>query len=293
MRTKLPESFSIDFDEYLGEYLERPEAVHALPSEEELIALAHKAIVREQLVLAPLPEAAPAAAGDTAVLRVSGAAPRYNKERVTVTLGRGLYNRRLEEALTGCRRGDTLSVDIDGGPVTATILELRRRQAPEPTDEMVQALQASTADGRQLRTVREYEDYIRQEKTMSMLAEVNYYVTSMILEALPPMDCDEEDIRVLGELERDYFVKLFLETEHIDIREGIPEAWKQDGIRTLDDFIRARRDWYILKIKQCLIFLDILGLPCEGGTDPLDHYEVLQELQLKIFDLIRSRLERR
>ena len=293
MRTKLPDSFSIDFDKYFKEYLKRPDAVRSLPSEEELVDLAHKAITRGQLVLTPLTDNTPSAVGDTAVLRVSSSIARYNKERVTVTLGRGLYNRGLEEELTGHFCGDTVRVDIQGEPVTATILELRRKQLPEPTDEMVQALQTKTADGRQIETVREYEEYIRQEKTMTVLAEVNYYVTSMILEALPPLNCDEEDIRALGELERDYFVKLFLETEHIDIREGIPDAWKQDGICTLDDFIRARRDWYILKIKQCLIFLNILGLPCEGATDPLDHYEVLQELQLKIFDLIRSRLERR
>ena len=94
-------------------------------------------------------------------------------------------------------------------------------------------------------------------------------------------------------MEKEYFIKLFLETEKTDLREGIPESWKLDGIETLDDFINARREWYEIKIKQCLMFLSILGLPCEGATDPLDHYEVLQELQLKIFDLIKDKLERR
>ena len=54
-----------------------------------------------------------------------------------------------------------------------------------------------------------------------------------------------------------------------------------------------RRDWYKIKIAQCLIYLNILGLPAEGKTDPLDHYEVLSELQEKMFERIREELERR
>lgn len=293
MRTALPDSFKIDFDHYFLAYLQRPDAVAKLPTEDELIELARKAITREQFVLASLPQEVPAAPGDTATLRVSSDIPRYNKEKVVVTLGRGLYCRELEEALIGHKEGDAVSLEIQCKPVTALILELKRKQAPEPTDEMVQALQVKTPSGKEIRTVKEYEDFICQEKTMAVLSEVNYYIISQILDDLPPIICDEEDIRRLGELERAYFVSFFLESEGIDIREGIPEAWKQGDIRTLDDFICARREWYTMKIRQCLVFLNILGLPCQGKNDPLDHYEVFQELQMKIFDLIKAKLERR
>ena len=46
-----------------------------------------------------------------------------------------------------------------------------------------------------------------------------------------------------------------------------------------------------MKIQQCLVYLNILGLPCQGKTDPLDHYEVLSELQMKMFDTIKEKLE--
>jgi len=293
MHSRLPEGYKIDFGRYLSDYLRQPDAISKLPTEDELLALAHKDIIKEQLVLAPLPAGEAAQKGDTAVLRVMSGLPRFNKEKVTVSLGRGLYSTELELALIGKRAEESVTVQIQDKPVTAEILELKRRQAPEPTDEMVRELHAKTNTGREILTVKEYEDYIRQEKTMSVLGAINYYVVSRIIEELPEIKCSEEDIRVLGELERDYFVKLFLETEHIDIRESLPDSWKQNGVNTLDDFIAVRREWYTIKIKQCLIFLDILGLPCEGKTDPLDHYEVLQEMQLKIFDLIKKELERR
>ena len=42
-----------------------------------------------------------------------------------------------------------------------------------------------------------------------------------------------------------------------------------------------------------MIYLNILDLPCEGRTDPTDHYEVLSELQMKVIELIKEELERR
>ena len=99
MYTKFPYEGAIDFGKYLDEYLKRENAIHAVPTDAELKELARKSIVREQLELRALPAQEPAMAGDTAVLKVIGTTPKFNKERVTVTLGRGLYNKDLENAL--------------------------------------------------------------------------------------------------------------------------------------------------------------------------------------------------
>jgi len=293
MRTQLPLSQPIDFGHYLDAYMQRPDAIRALPTEEELMELARKGIIREQLVLLPLPTDAPAETGDTAVLETVSSLPKFNKPRVTVTLGRGLYNKELENALIGCKVGNTVSLTIQEQPVRATVLELKRKQAPEPTDAMVEALQAKDMKGQPIHTVAEYQAYIREEKTMEALANINYYVMEKILADYPIPAYDEEDIRVLGELERVAFIKLFEEQEDIDLRQQVPDGWKESGIHSLDEFIAVRHEWYQMKIQQCLVYLNILGLPCEGKTDPLDHYEVLSELQLKIFDLIKTELERR
>lgn len=294
MNTKFPYEGRIDFDRYLDEYLRREDAIRAIPTEAELLELARKAIVREQLVLAALPEGEAAQVGDTAVLKTVSDLPKFNKERVTVTLGRGLYNRDLENALIGRKVGEGVTITVQENEVSATVLELKRKQAPEPTDEMVEELQAKDLHNQPIHTVAEYEAYVREQKTSEVLANVNYYVMEQILKDYPITAYDEEDIRVLGKLEEETFIRLFREQDGIDLTQQVPKGWEEDmGIHSLEEFIAMRHDWYQMKIQQCLIFLNILGLPCQGKTDPLDHYEVLGELQEQMLEKIRAELERR
>ena len=294
MNTKFPYKGQIDFNKYLNEYFQREDAHRKLPSEEELNELARKSIIREQLVLLPLPEGTKAEVGDTAALKTESAIPKFNKERVTVTLGRGLYSKELEPQLIGKAVGDTVETEINGEKVRATVLELKRKQAPEPTDEMVQELAQKDYNGNPITTVSDYVQYIRETKTNEILGHVNYYTISKIIEDYPIAQYDEEDIRILGELEKQSFIKMFREKDGIDLEKEVPKDWEEGmGVHSIDEFIEKRRDWYQMKIQQSLIFLNILGLKPEGKTDPCDHYEVMMELQVKIFDKIREALERR
>lgn len=293
MNTVFPYKEQIDFEKYLDAYLQRDDAVRSVPTDAELKELARKAIVREQIVLLPLPAEEKARAGDTAVLKTESTLPKFNKDRVTVTLGRGLYSKELENSLIGKAVGETVSTVIQEQPVMAQILELKRKQTPDPTDEMVQALQAKDFQGRLITNVADYEAFIRTEKTNEVLATVNYYVMEEIIKAYPMTAYDEEDIRVLGRLERPVFAKLLRE-QGLDPEKEVPPEWEKDmNVHSLDEFISLRREWYQMKIQQCLIYLNILGLPCQGKTDPLDHYEVLSELMEKMFAKIKKDLERR
>ncbi|MBO4383879.1 MAG: hypothetical protein J5854_00470 [Clostridia bacterium] len=293
MKTQFPYTEKIDFGAYIDKYLEREDAIKRLPTEEELLELARKSIVREQLVLAPLPDGTAAEEGDTAVLMTESDIPKFNKPSVTVTLGRGFYNRDLEAAVIGLKAGETASVTVGDQPVKATVLALKRKQVPDPTDEMVKALGQKDLKGNPINTVEEYEAYIREQKTLETLFNICYYVMEDILGDYKVEDFDEDDIRILGELEADNFKKLFLEKEGIDLEKEVPQGWRDQGVNSLEEFIKARYDWYKVKITQCLIYLNILDLPCEGRTDPTDHYEVLSELQMKVIELIKEELERR
>lgn len=293
MYTSFPYDGRIDFAAYLDAYFQQPDAIRSIPSDEELTELARKAIVREQMVLVPLPEGEAAQTGDTLSLKTVSVLPKFNKEKVSVSLGRGLYNKELEDALVGRKVSDTVSLTIQEQPVTATVLEIKRKQVPEPTDEMVEALEAKDMKNQPIHTVADYVAFIHEQKTMEALSMINYYTVEKILADYPIKAYSEEDIRVLGELERAYFIELFQKEEGYDLREQVPDSWQEGGIHSLDEFIEKRHEWYQIKIHQCLVFLNILGLPCEGKTDPLDHYEVLSELQMKIFDLIKKELIRR
>lgn len=291
MKTPFPYREQIDFDAYLDAYLRREDAVRRIPGEAELRELARKGVVKDRLELLPLPAEAPAEAGDTLTLRTASELPRFNRERVTVTIGRGLYDKGLEEALAGKRAGESVRVTVREKPVTAEILEIKRKSAPEPTDEMVEAMGEKDYHGNIIRTYAEYETFICQGKTYEALGHISYYLMEAVMRDYPVTEYCEEDIRALGDLEREMFHKLYLEEKGIDLyslsKEEAREMWHCDSF---DEFIAMRRDWYRTKIHQCLLLLNLLGLPCEGGTDPLDHYEVLSELNEKLYDKIKAGL---
>lgn len=294
MKTTFPYEGRIDYGAYLDKYWKREDAIRRLPTDAELKEIARKGIVNDQLVLSPLPAGAPAQLGDTVTLATASALPKFNKPQVTVSIGRGLYDKGLEEAVAGHRAGDHFSVEVQGTPVEVTVLAIRRKTAPEPTDAMVEALQAKDYKGNPIRTVAQYEAFVREEQIGQALATINYYVMEQILKDYPIRDYDESDIQALGALEREFLHKVVLEQEGIDLdtlsKEEMRERWNCDSF---DDFIKLRYDWYKIKIQQCLIYLNILGLPCEGKYDPLDHYEVLSELIEKIYAYIQAEVERR
>ena len=294
MNTKFPYEGQIDYGKYLDAYLQREDAYRSIPTDEELKELARKSIVREQLVLLPLPESIKAELGDTAVLKTESNLPKFNKERVTVTLGRGLYSKELEPLLIGKAVGDTVETELNGEKVKATVLELKRKQTPEPTDEMVAALEQKDMQGNPITTVEKYDRYIHAAKVDEVLANINYFTMESIINDYPIEQYDEDDIRILGELEKETFIRLFREHDGIDLTKEVPKSWEEDmNVHSVDEFIAMRRDWYKIKIQQCLVYLNILGLKPEGRTDPLDHYEVLSELMEKMFAYIRSEMERR
>lgn len=173
-------------------------------------------------------------------------------------------------------------------------MEIKRKVTPEPTDEMVEALQEKDYNNNVIHTYAAYEAFICEGKTMEALANINYYIMEALLKEYPVTEYSEEDIKILGSLEREMFRKLYREKEGIDVdrlsKEEAQEMWHCDSF---EDFIAMRREWYTMKIHQCLVYLNLLGLPCEGKTDPLDHYEVLSELQTMMFDKINEELARR
>lgn len=200
------------------------------------------------------------------------------------------------------QRKDAIRSIPPDGELTAMAREaiLRAQPAPrerapeEPTDGMVAALQVRNMMQEPVTTVADYEALFRDRKVKELLVIVSDCVMTDILRDYPIGACDEEDISALGELEREMISRVFPDRDGAGLTGGVPREWTGDmNIRSLDEFIASRRDWYRMKIWQCLLFLNILDLKPEGETDPCDHYEVFAELRTKIFTLIRSRLEGR
>lgn len=284
MKTKFPYS-SVNWEAAMAQYLAREDAIKTYPSDKEMEQEAVKAIVKDHIEMKTLPEGSHAQCGDTLTLKTESTLPRFNKPRVVVTLGRGLYNAKLEAALVGKAVGETCTVEVDGEQVKASVLVLRRKSVPAPTDEMAAALKQKDFQDNTVETVDGYVAYIKEAKRLELLGTASYYVMEQLLKEYPVTDFDSDDITVLGQLEREAFGKMFLEKNGIDVNTASREEMQELlHVDTMDEFIEMRRDWYKMKIHQCWILLTILGLPCEGRTDPLDHYEVLSELTERFYD---------
>jgi thioredoxin reductase (NADPH) len=292
-RTSFPYG-RIDFGSYIDEYMDRDDAIRRIPGEAELREEARKAIVKGHITLEELPQGTKAELGDTLDLRCVSELPRYNKPKVTASLGRGLYNKDLELALVGHAVGETVHVAVGEKDVEATVLRIRRKQVPEPTDEMVAELAAKDNQNQPITTVAAYEDFMVDMGVSTAEANVLYYVMEQILEDCAIDEYDEGDVAQLGRLERVAFRQIFLEQEGVDLEtqpaEWFQETWHCDSY---DGFIAMRHDWYQMKIQQCYIYANILGERLEGDLDPLEHYETLSKLSDMMYKRIKDELDGR
>ncbi len=73
---------------------------------------------------------------DMVTLSCAGAVPRFNKNHITVRVGKGLFSRELEQGMIGMKQGETGTVLVKGEPVSVTIEGITREVLPEPTDEL-------------------------------------------------------------------------------------------------------------------------------------------------------------
>lgn len=291
LKTKFPYE-KVDFEKYYDAYMKREDAIKHVPSEKEIEELAFKGLVKDHLVLQQLPEGESAQIGDTLTFRSESELKKFNKEKVTVSIGRGLYNKELEQMAVDKKVGDCYELTIQDKPVKVTILEIKRKQAPkEATDEMVVELQMKDDQQKPITTVARYIEYMKESKRMECLAAINYYVMEDLLKDYPVPDCDPDDIERLAELEKVFFAKVFKEMDGIDVyaltKEEAQEKWQCDSF---DDFIKLRYEWYKMKIQQCLIYRNILGLENDPKFDYTDHYEVLSELSDRMFQMYEKRL---
>lgn len=78
--------------------------------------------------------------GDTVTLRCQSSLPRYNRESVSVPVGKGLFNRELESQLVGMATGERRILTVGDLEVETEVLSISRVLLPERTDESIAAL---------------------------------------------------------------------------------------------------------------------------------------------------------
>ena len=73
--------------------------------------------------------------GDFATITCRSDKAKFQKDSITVCVGKNLYSKELEEKLTGLSTGETAEVEAEGAPVIVTVGSVQRSVLPELTDE--------------------------------------------------------------------------------------------------------------------------------------------------------------
>lgn len=253
-----------------------------LPGDAQLEKALLARLTENRFDLIPLEEGEMAAPGDVITFSVSGGEGRFNRENLRLTLSQGLYDANVEKAMEGAMMGDVLSV----GDLTVTIHEICRKQIPVMTDEMVQALQL---DG--VTTLEQYRDMVREELTMNEIYLIAGEVLNTLYENAPDPEYDEETLQILARLETAFFNKHFQETLGKSLDEMTPEEFQDNlGCSSMEQFVASRHEWYKIKVKQCTVFSEALGVELTGEYDLRQNYQALSLLQLRIIERIKKEL---
>lgn len=75
--------------------------------------------------------------GDIVNVRMESSIEKYNRNSVAISLGIGLFNKKLEDGLVGIKLNEVKDIDIGGNTVKVKLLSAERNIVPVVTDEMV------------------------------------------------------------------------------------------------------------------------------------------------------------
>ena len=96
--------------------------------------------------------------GDIVAVKIASADPFLASECERFSVGKGFFDKDIEAALIGKKKGDTFSMTVNGSSAEITVLWVKRRVVPKLTDAM--AAQMGVED---VTTVQEYTDHVTQE----------------------------------------------------------------------------------------------------------------------------------
>lgn len=156
--------------------------------------------------------------GDTVTVAVTGGGgkPKYNKDRLMLTVGKNMYSKDIEEALVGKASGAELDVQTGEGEVHIKINAVTRRIAPEFTDEIAEDA-AGELDGEHpdISTAAQYRDWLYKVKTKELGDDIwvkytDDLMTEIIEKSEWQMDADE-----IEQIYTDYFADMQKELDEM------------------------------------------------------------------------------
>lgn len=82
---------------------------------------------------------------------------KYNKDKVMVTVGKGIFSEELEDSLIGKELGETFTIHVEENDVTVTIQKITHYQLPELTEDKLREIRRECVN-RQIARLLDQED---------------------------------------------------------------------------------------------------------------------------------------
>lgn len=212
----------------------------------------------------PLAKGDPICYGDKVMIRITSVLPKFNKEKISITVGSRLYDETIEDTLVGMYIGETSTVITNGESAMFTIISANRISYPELTDEMVKN---QNIDG--IYTVEEYSDYVLGIEQRAVVGDIVDEIVEQLIGCSEVSSIDWDDIsmslQMFYESIRQHYLLI-----HVDVDELPSEDWpKVFGVQNKSELFKGMLFYGAEKvIPICLIYCALLGKPCEGEYDP-------------------------
>ena len=164
-----------------------------------------------------------AAEGDLAVCHLTSTVPRFQKDRLKVLIGAGLFEPVLENAVIGMRPGDEKTVILPEGKVQVSLMEVSRKVIPQPSDEMVSRLGLEGVAG-----VEDYREYLRSQMRLELAKNLSMQPLEHLIETVlegSEFVLFKEDWETIVRQRLDRSRVLFLQ-EGIDIEKAGPSDFE-------------------------------------------------------------------
>ncbi len=109
--------------------------------------------------------------GDIVVVGCVSDNPKYNRKKLPLNVGKGLFDWEFEEKLIGLKINETSIITVNGSAVTVTVNSIRRNILPPLSDEIVEeCMKLPEYDEPDIKTVDQYLPALREE-VVEMLKE--------------------------------------------------------------------------------------------------------------------------
>lgn len=135
--------------------------------------------------------------GDFVRLTCRSEMPRFQKDGITVMVGRGLYSRPLEAQLVGMKAGETRELEVNGTAVTVTVNGIERNVLPELTDASVASWGMegvdSVADLRHACINKQIDRFLEEDEGGDMAVAM---VSTKVMEE-SVFELDEEEVQLI------------------------------------------------------------------------------------------------